>query len=81
MSGRGRPAGFDRNTVLHKAMLLFWEKGYHLPSLSSRFLIKYKYNGFHMGSSYMVTQPSDRFPTCTKLLLSVAAYSIGNQTV
>lgn len=34
MSARGRPAGFDRNTVLQKAMLLFWTKGYQATSIS-----------------------------------------------
>jgi len=34
MSARGRPAGFDRNTVLQKAMLLFWAKGYQATSIS-----------------------------------------------
>ena len=34
MSARGRPAGFDRNTVLQKAMLLFWANGYQATAIS-----------------------------------------------
>lgn len=34
MPARGRPAGFDRNTVLHSAMLLFWAKGYQATAMS-----------------------------------------------
>jgi AcrR family transcriptional regulator len=34
MAERGRPRTFDRGEALHRAMLLFWEKGYQGTSMS-----------------------------------------------
>ncbi|CAN7402526.1 TetR/AcrR family transcriptional regulator [Bosea sp. LjRoot90] len=34
MAERGRPRAFDRGEALHRAMLLFWEKGYQGTSMS-----------------------------------------------
>jgi len=34
MAERGRPRAFDRAQALHKAMLLFWEKGFQGASMS-----------------------------------------------
>lgn len=34
MTERGRPRAFDRGEALHRAMLLFWEKGYQGTSMS-----------------------------------------------
>ena len=34
MAERGRPRSFDRDEALHRAMMLFWEKGFQATSMS-----------------------------------------------